>query len=119
MYLYPFFKGASPGEEIGAKPLRINSGGCKNVKGGNPKLDFSGIISNPMRNIQLPDISSFGRIEPRTNPNYYEPKNVIGGALYLKEPLTNPSCDAIVKNGDYTNIVGTMPDGKHVFYMNY
>ena len=78
-----------------------------------------GVHTSALRNINLPDISSFGTIEPTTNPNYYEPKNVIGGALYLKNTISDASCSQIVKNGDYKDVIGRLPDGKYLFYMNY
>ena len=94
-------------------------GGCKNVKGGNPALDFPASIAGSARLIDLPERASFGVIEPVTNPNFYEPRNVIGGALYLKTAINNASCDAIVKNGDYSYVVGNFADGGQAFYMNY
>ena len=95
-------------------------GGCKNVKGGNPKLTIPSSIENSFTKIELPGRFNLGTFEPITNPNYYEPRNVIGGALYLKEVVNNAVCDSIPRNGEYTEVIGNLADGSgQVWYMNY
>ena len=95
-------------------------GGCKNVKGGNPPLNIPAASQDPTKTIQLPGRASMGVIEPITNPNYYEPRNVIGGALYLHDAVSSSVCDAIPRNGDYKGIIGNLADGSgQVYYMSY
>ncbi len=85
----------------------------------NPPVNLpSAVITNDIRQISLPNGSSnFGRIEKVLIQE--EQEEYFGEAFYLKNDVTSASCNAIPRNADYSNILGTSSTGAQAWYAGH
>jgi hypothetical protein len=81
----------------------------------NPPVNIPAAVkNNKITRLSLPSRSNFGSIEPITFQDSRD--SFFGEALYLKSDISTNQCNNIDKDGWYSNILGTFPNGNQVWY---
>lgn len=112
------FKGYSTEERLDGEVYIVNqeNDDCFLVYNERPNLP-SGLQDSTFQEVDLPNQSSFGTINPIPAQNYFD--MYIGEGLYLKNELKNADCSAIDENGNYRNVIGTFPNGNQAYYAGH
>ncbi len=89
----------------------------------NPVVNLPGaVITNDITRVSLPDRSQLGTIEGilmQDQDGGEQEELFFGGADYLKNDISNPSCSDIPANGDYSNVLGTFASGEQGWYAGH